>query len=48
MFGKFRKPSNAARKACAEPIGDKMTVHGTFPCQFSHKTDFREIFAGPS
>ena len=48
MFGKFRKPLNAVRKACAGPIGDKMAVRGAFPCQFSHKTDLREIFAGLS
>jgi len=25
-----------------------MTVRGAFPCQFSHKTDLRKIFAGLS
>ena len=45
FFGKFREPLNAAHKACAEPIGDKMAVCGAFPCQFSHKTRLRETFA---
>ena len=48
LFGKFREPPNVPCKACAEPIGDKMAVCGAFPCQFSHKTYLREIFAGPS